>query len=245
MRCHYCGAEMAADRDFCLCCGTRREVVPPVFPERISVSEPPVFPESIPASAPAADFWAAPEAPKDEAELEFPRIEPSPELKESWKEQVAAREPRIRAEEWDYTPGQSDNQSGVSRLQLPDRRGLGKMFFLGILTLGIYPVVIWSRMVTELNILASRHDGRRTMPYFAMATLAPVTLGIYVFVWMHKFCNRIEGELLRRDLGYRFGAKDFWLWNILGSLILVGPFVFVHKLTKAMNQLNADFNKNG
>ena len=130
-------------------------------------------------------------------------------------------------------------------LLLPDKRSLWKMVLFGILTLGIYPAVIWSRMVTELNILASRHDGRRTMPYFAMMMLAPITLGIFTFVWMHKLCGRIEGELLRRDLDYSFGPRHFWLWNILGSLILVGPFIFLHKLCKAMNLLNKDFNDRG
>jgi hypothetical protein len=131
------------------------------------------------------------------------------------------------------------------RIQLPVQRGLGKMFFLGLLTLGIYPVVIWSRMVTELNITASRHDGKRTMPYFAMLLLTPLTLGVFGFVWMHKFCGRIRGELARRGIRYRFGPRDFWLWNVLGMLILVGPFVFVHKLTKAMNRINTDFNSYG
>lgn len=131
------------------------------------------------------------------------------------------------------------------KLQLPTGRGLGKMFFLGLLTLGIYPTVIWSKIVTELNIAASRYDGQRTMPYFAMLMLAPITLGIYPLVWMHKFCRRIGRELDRRTIGWRFGPRTFWLWGVLGSLILVGPFVFCHKLMKAMNMLNADFNING
>lgn len=131
------------------------------------------------------------------------------------------------------------------RLKLPVRRGLAKMVFLGILTLGIYPTVIWSRIVTELNIAASWADGKRTMPYFAMTMLTPLTLGIFAFVWMHKFCNRVGAELDRRDIDYRFGARDFWLWNILGSLILVGPFVFVHKLMRSMNEINTHFNMYG
>lgn len=131
------------------------------------------------------------------------------------------------------------------RLQLPTGRGLGKMIFLGILTLGIYPTVIWSRIVTELNLAASRYDGKRTMPYFAMCMLAPVTCGIYPLVWFHTFCNRVGGELERRGLGCRFGARTFWLWCVLGSLILVGPFVFTLKLMKAMNRINEDFNHCG
>ena len=131
------------------------------------------------------------------------------------------------------------------KLQLPTKRGLGKMFFLGILTLGIYPTVIWSRIVAELNIAASRHDGCRTVSYFGMVMLAPITLGIFPLVWIHNFCYRIGQELRRRRIDYSFGPRVFWLWGVLGSLIIVGPFIYVHKLMKAMNRINADFNING
>ena len=130
-------------------------------------------------------------------------------------------------------------------LQLPVKRGLGKMVFLGILTLGIYPAVIWSRIVTELNLAASRYDGKRTMPYFGMILLGPITLGIFPLVWIHKFCNRVGDELYRRGSDYKFNAATFWLWNVLGALILAGPFIFVHKLMKSMNLINGDFNKRG
>lgn len=119
------------------------------------------------------------------------------------------------------------------------------MFFLGLLTLGIYPIVIWSRITTELNIVAGRHDGRRTMPFFGMILLTPLTLGILPLVWMHNFCCRVGDDLNFRRINYKFGPKTFWLWGILGSLILVGPFIFVHKLMKSMNMLNDDFNRIG
>jgi len=44
---------------------------------------------------------------------------------------------------------------------------------------------------------------------------------------------------------YQFGAGTFWGWGILGSLILVGPFIYTHKLLTAMNRLSADYNVNG
>ena len=131
------------------------------------------------------------------------------------------------------------------RIELPVKRGLGRMIFLGLLTLGIYPTVIWSRIVTELNIAASRHDGRRTVSYFGACMLSLLTLGIYGWVWMHNFCSRIGEELQRRGVDYRFGASTFWLWGVLGSLIVVGPFIFTHKLMKSMNLINADFNVKG
>ena len=75
--------------------------------------------------------------------------------------------------------------------------------------------------------------------------VGPITAGIADLVWYHRISNRIGGELQRRGLGYDFGAKDFWLWGILGSLIVVGPFIYTHKLFKAMNTLAENYNLNG
>lgn len=176
-------------------------------------------------------------------------------LKDTWKGEPAEPEKKVLPMEPVLPAAQPESPAAppasarpaqnriYTRLQLPTCRGLGKMFFLGILTLGIYPTVIWSRIVTELNLAACRYDGKRTMPFFAMLMLSGITLGIFPLVWMHKFCNRIGAELGRRRIDYKFGASTFWLWNVLGSLILVGPFIFTHKLMKSMNQINADFNR--
>ena len=40
-------------------------------------------------------------------------------------------------------------------------------------------------------------------------------------------------------------ASDYWLWGILGSLIIVGPFIYMYKYLKAINTLCADFNHRG
>ena len=107
--------------------------------------------------------------------------------------------------------------------QLPCERGLLSMILLGILTCGIYPLVILSRISMEINMVASRNDGQRTMHYLWMCFLAPLTLMIYPFVWLHNLCNRFGGELRRRQISYRFSAASFWLWTFVygfvGSLI--------------------------
>lgn len=72
-----------------------------------------------------------------------------------------------------------------------------------------------------------------------------LTLGIVPLVWNHKISDRIGAELTRRGIDYQFGAGTFWGWGILGSLILVGPFIYTHKLLTAMNLLSADYNVNG
>lgn len=130
--------------------------------------------------------------------------------------------------------------------QLKTNRGLLKFILLSIITLGIYGIVAMSSVSSDVNVICSRYDGKKTMHYCLLFFLVgPITLGIADLVWYHRVSNRIGGELQRRGLGYSFGAKDFWLWGILGSLIIVGPFVYTHKLFKAMNTLSENYNLNG
>lgn len=60
-------------------------------------------------------------------------------------------------------------------------------------------------------------------------------------IWHYQIAERIEDALGKRNIDYDFGKKDFWL---LGSLILIGPFVYFHKLCKAMNFLCEHYNEN-
>lgn len=218
MKCYYCGAEIADRERFCPNCGTRQT------------------PESRQEPEEAVTPWTIEEPAEQMPPIE-PVAKPQPPVPQPVPERRRSYVPfGVPAE--NYRPK-------APALQLPTERGLAKMVFLGILTLGIYPTVIWSRIVTELNLAASRYDGARTMSYFGMCLLAPITLMIYPIVWFHCFCRRVGAELERRGIQYKFGASAFWLWNVLGSLILVGPFIFVHKLMKAMNMINKDFNVNG
>lgn len=132
-----------------------------------------------------------------------------------------------------------------NRVVLPCSRGLLKYILLTIITCGIYAAVVQSRLVDELNIAASSYDGKRTPSITEAGVYTALTLGIYAFVWNHKFAKRIGAELARRGIGYGFGASTFWLWGILGALIIVGPLVYTHKLFKATNLINAQYNAMG
>lgn len=130
--------------------------------------------------------------------------------------------------------------------QLKTDRGLLKFILLSIITLGIYSLVAMSSVSNDINIIASRYDGKKTMHFCLLSFIvAPITLGIAIFVWYHKISNRIGGELKRRNLDYSLSAVDFWLWSVLGSLIIVGPLVYTYKLFKAMNTLASDYNVKG
>ena len=140
------------------------------------------------------------------------------------------------------TPAQNLQPVG----QLNAKRSLLKFILLGIVTLGIYPIVFYSGISNDINVIASRYDGRRTMHYCLLLFLVgPITLGIAYLVWHHKLSARIGRELARRGIDDRFGAATYWLWSVLGVLILVRPFVYIHKLAKASNELAADFNERG
>ena len=130
--------------------------------------------------------------------------------------------------------------------QLSTDRGMVTFILLSIITCGIYPLVVTSRISEEINLLASPHDGRNTMHYCLLFFLVgPITMGIATFVWYHNISERIGNELKRRGIDYNFGASDYWLWNILGSWIVIGPFVYLHKMLTAMNKLNAHYNMYG
>lgn len=130
--------------------------------------------------------------------------------------------------------------------QLKTNRSLLKFILLSIVTLGIYSIVFFSSISSDINVIASRYDGRKTMHFCLLFfILNPITCGIASLVWFHKISNRIGNELTRRGLNYDFAAKDYWLWNILGSLIIVGPFIYLYKLATAMNKLAGHYNMYG
>lgn len=130
--------------------------------------------------------------------------------------------------------------------QLKTNKGLLKTILLSAITFGIYSLVVMSSVSNDINVVASRYDGRKTMHYCLLFFIfSPITFGIANIVWYHKISGRIGAELRRRGVAYSFGASDFWLWNILGSMIFVGPFIYLHKMFKAVNKMNEHYNVNG
>ena len=140
-----------------------------------------------------------------------------------------------------------ENQTNfVPARKLKTNRGLIKLILLSLITFGIYPLVIMSSISTDINLIASRYDGKKTMHFCLLVFIfTGLTFGIAPIVWYHRISKRIGNELNRRGIGYSFGAGSFWGWSVLGSLIGIGPLVYTHKLFKAMNLLCADYNAKG
>lgn len=127
--------------------------------------------------------------------------------------------------------------------QLKTNKGLLKYILLSLITFGIYGIVVLSSVSNDINIVASRYDGKRTMHYCLLYFIVgPITLGIAYLVWYHKLSARIGRELKRRGILYNFNSASFWLWDVLGACIIVGPFVYLYKLFKATNLLCSHYN---
>lgn len=136
--------------------------------------------------------------------------------------------------------------SAAPAKRLRTNRGLLEFVLLSCITLGIYGIVVMSRISREINLIASRYDGRKTMHYcLVLFVFSWLTWGIVPLVWSHRISDRIGTELARRGISYPFGADSFWGWGFFGSLILIGPFIYQYKLLHAMNLLCADYNARG
>lgn len=140
----------------------------------------------------------------------------------------------------------SVSNSGVREAPMKTDRSLLKTLLFTLFTFGIYPLVLYSKIGCEINTIASPYDGKKTMHYcWVVFVFSWLTCWIVPMVWMHRLAKRIGSELDRRNIEYEFGASTLWLWCLLGSLIIVGPFVYIHKLLTAMNLLAADYNEKG
>ena len=125
-------------------------------------------------------------------------------------------------------------------------RSLGMFIILSIVTFGIYPIVFYTKVSNDLNRIASRYDGKKTMHYCLLFFLVgPITFEIGTLVWFHRLSERVGMELQRRGYEKTISSDTYWLWGILGVFIIIGPFIYLYKLIGAMNQLAKDYNVYG
>ena len=140
-----------------------------------------------------------------------------------------------------------ENVNTAPVMKLPTKRGWLKTILFSIITLGIYSLVMFSNISSEINLIASRYDDKKTIHFCLLVFIvAPITLGVAAIVWYHRISNRIGNELVRRGIDYKLSAGTFWGWNVLGCLLFgIGPFIYLHKLCKSMNLLCDDYNTRG
>lgn len=137
-------------------------------------------------------------------------------------------------------------QPQFSARHLRTDRSMILTMLLSMVTCGIYGLLFYNSVADDINLLASRRDGKKTMNYILLFfIIGPITFEIGTLVWFHRISQRIGDEARARGCNTNFGASTFWICNVLGALILVGPFIYLYKLCKAMNMICDDFNRRG
>ena len=137
-------------------------------------------------------------------------------------------------------------ESRAPALKINPNYSMSMFLLLSFFTFGIYAVIWYSKISTDINTIASRYDGKRTMNGALMILIISwLTFGIGLLVWEHHLSDRIGNELRRRQSAYKLSAADFWIWGVFGILIIIGPLIYIHKKCVAMNTLAADYNING
>ena len=80
--------------------------------------------------------------------------------------------------------------------QRKTNKSLVKYILLSLITFGIYGLVVMSSVSNDINIVASRYDGKKTMHFCLLFFLiSPITFGIASLVWFHKISGRIGNNL--------------------------------------------------
>ena len=128
--------------------------------------------------------------------------------------------------------------------KLATNRSMWKLMLLSIVTLGIYSIIFFIPFSFDLDKAAPKRDHSKTLNFIFVYILGLLTFSIAIVVWHYQIAERVEEALSRRKIRYEFGTGDFWTWYVFCSLILIGPFVYFHKLCTAMNLVCEDYNEN-
>ena len=127
--------------------------------------------------------------------------------------------------------------------KLKTNRSVWQLILLSVLTLGLYTIIFFIPFTFDLDKIAPKRDGTKTMNFLWAYLLSAITMSIVLLFWFHNVTERIEAALAQRKIEYSFTMGTFWGWYVLGSFILVGRFIYYHKLCRAMNLLCAHYNQ--
>ena len=122
------------------------------------------------------------------------------------------------------------------------KRGLASFILLSMITGGIYG---WWRihiLAKDMNLMCDG-DGKITRGFLAYFFFGLLTFGIYCLVWLYMVGDRLHDNANRYNLSFKESGGTVLLWFLLGSLIIVGPFIALHIIFKNTNALADEYNK--
>ena len=122
------------------------------------------------------------------------------------------------------------------------KRGLAGLILLSIVTFGIYGLYWTYHLVKDVNVMCEG-DGKKTSGLLKIILFGMITFGIYTLVWLYMLGDRLQDNAPKYNLTFKENGGTILLWYILGSFIIVGPFIALHILIKNTNALADEYNK--
>ena len=122
------------------------------------------------------------------------------------------------------------------------KRGLVSLILLSIITFGIYGLYWIYKLAKDVNKICEG-DGKKTSGLFKYLVFSFITLGIYSIIWLYMLGDRLQDNGPRYNITIKESGGPIVLWYVLGSLIIVGPFIALHILIKNTNALAEEYNK--
>ncbi len=116
------------------------------------------------------------------------------------------------------------------------------LIVLSIITFGIYPLFFWHGYARDMNIVCAG-DGRKTSGIIVQVVFSIFTLGIYNLIWIYSAGDRIFYNCTKRNIPNTVSGGSVLLWYVLGSFILIGPFIGLYQLISGLNQLCISYNQ--
>ena len=123
-----------------------------------------------------------------------------------------------------------------------NKRGLVSLILLSIITLGIYGLYWIYKLAKDVNIICAG-DGKKTGGLLKYLLLGFITFGIYDLIWIYMLGDRLQDNGPKYNLTIKENGGTILLWFILGSFIIVGPFIALHIIIKNTNALADEYNK--
>ena len=125
---------------------------------------------------------------------------------------------------------------------LKTTRGFWKLFFLSLITLGIYSFYFIYKLAQEANLVDEQ--GKPVGGLLAYILLSLITCGIYAYYWNYRVTEKLADVVRSAGQTPRLTGGGWLLWTIFGSLLFgIGPLVALVKEIHLWNDANKVYNQ--
>jgi hypothetical protein len=130
----------------------------------------------------------------------------------------------------------------VQEVKMIRKRSLVLLIVFSFITFGIYGYYWIYKLAKDVNAIC-KGDGKKTGGLLKFLLLGIITFGIYILIWLYMLGDRLQDNGPKYNLTIKESGATVLLWYVLGSFIIVGPFIAFHIIIKNTNVLADEYNK--